>query len=296
MIGQVEVADRATGRDREPRLGVLGALAMAEVLAAAGVGWILWKLASSSAGGHDSVSTHHDMVAMGRGMTHGLEISLAFLASTVLGFVLVRCWPNRWLVQLVAAIVGLGAGAELIYLSAINGSFDSHLSLMAALMTLTTAAPAALVLGLRRPPLLPVAAFRVALTTSAVAVAGTMLAWHVPGVHADLMDHRLIATLLLATAFVAGVSFWSMSGDDREATRAIRHRAVVIAGIPSGLLGLALILAPGPLMGHVTTDGLSAMTDQRLGGVLMMTADLLFMVPLYFATASGRSASDIEGG
>ncbi|OZD00401.1 hypothetical protein CH281_18670 [Rhodococcus sp. 06-221-2] len=74
---------------------VLAALGAAEFLAAAGAGWILWKLAKSSAGGHDPMSMHHDTVAMDQGMARGPEISLRLLSLTVLVSVLVRRWPDR---------------------------------------------------------------------------------------------------------------------------------------------------------------------------------------------------------
>jgi hypothetical protein len=102
---------------------------------------------------------------------------------------------------------------------------------------------------------------------------------------------RLPTTLLVAGLLgVAGL--WTVLADTRATTEPWRRRAVLTVGTPSGLLGLALLLAPGALMPGHGFPWLGPMADQRLGGLLMMIVDLGFLVPLLISAPDARGHGD----
>ncbi|NIL91479.1 hypothetical protein RhoFasSB10_03824 [Rhodococcus fascians] len=87
----------------------------------------------------------------------------------------------------------------------------------------------------------------------------------------------------------------SILSDERPDIEKTRRLTIYVAGIPAGLLGLALIIATEPIMaGHMHgTSGLGAIVDQRAGGVVMMLVEAVFLIPVLLSENTTRiSASD----
>jgi putative membrane protein len=159
------------------------------------------------------------------------------------------------------------------------------------------AAPALLVVAVRGPllffllpaPVLrPLAAFRplrallslllrplVSLGLWAIALLG----WHVPAAYEYAAAHPLVHDLEHLSFVVAGTLAWTQLVDPARHGRLRRPQRVFFA---LGMLGLgqpvvdALLFTGAPAYDRYGgADGLSALTDQRLAGVVMMTEQLL---------------------
>jgi cytochrome c oxidase assembly factor CtaG len=159
------------------------------------------------------------------------------------------------------------------------------------------AAPALLVVAVRGPllffllppPVLrPLASFRplrallsvllrplVSLGLWAVAFVG----WHVPAAYDYAAAHPLVHDLEHLTFVVAGTLAWTQLVDPARHGRLRRPQRVFFAlamlAISQPLVD-ALLFTTGPAYPrYVGAHGLSALTDQRLAGVVMMTEQLL---------------------
>jgi putative membrane protein len=100
-------------------------------------------------------------------------------------------------------------------------------------------------------------------------------AWHVPALH-HVARHDSAALVLEQGSFIAaGVLLWTAAiGGDREQRR-VRAGAGIVAllftSMHMTLLGALFALANRPLFAHPQTGtSLSAVSDQQLGGVIML--------------------------
>jgi hypothetical protein len=180
----------------------------------------------------------------------------------------------------------------------------SHLVLMAQTMLLIVAAPALLMSTLARTSTAPVrpgsvrpgSSQRVLAPLAAVGYVAVLYLWHVPTVHETAMTRPGLDSLRIATSAIAGLLVWGLLlGHQRPAAARSRLVALIVIAIPSGVLGLGLIVATHPLfqMSGALPLGMSPVTDQRLAGVLMMIVDVLVLVPAagYLQDGCIRSAA-----
>lgn len=101
-------------------------------------------------------------------------------------------------------------------------------------------------------------------------------AWHVPALHLAARQSTVLFVLELASYLAVGLLLWLAAlGGPRHARR--ERAAAGIAGLlltsmHMTLLGVLLALADRPLYGHagMVVEGLTALRDQRIGGVIML--------------------------
>jgi len=105
------------------------------------------------------------------------------------------------------------------------------------------------------------------------------LGWHVPGAYDYAAAHPFVHDLEHLTFVVAGTLAWTQLVDPARRGRLRRPQRVFFA---LGMLAVAqplvdvLLFTTGPVYPrYVGAHGLSALTDQRLAGVVMMTEQLL---------------------
>jgi len=107
----------------------------------------------------------------------------------------------------------------------------------------------------------------------------TIYAWHVPAVYDYAAAHQTVHDLEHLTFFLAGLLVWTQLVDPARHGRLRRPQRVFFA---LGMLALsqplvdALLFTTGTAYPRYTgAHGISALTDQRLAGVVMMTEQLL---------------------
>jgi len=107
----------------------------------------------------------------------------------------------------------------------------------------------------------------------------TIYAWHVPAVYDYAAAHQTVHDLEHLTFFLAGLLVWTQLVDPARHGRLRRPQRVFFA---LGMLALsqplvdALLFTTGTAYSRYTgAHGISALTDQRLAGVVMMTEQLL---------------------
>jgi cytochrome c oxidase assembly factor CtaG len=163
---------------------------------------------------------------------------------------------------------------------------ESHVAFMAQLMLVLLAAPVLIVVARSSMPnvsVVPATVVRVGAPLAAVGYVGVLYLWHLPRLHESAMTGTGGQPIELVSLALVGLVLWGLVLGDRRAELAgTRLAAVLVAAVPSGLLGLALILSPRPLLvGAMNLPwGISPLGDQRLSGIVMMIADLAFVVPL----------------
>lgn len=159
----------------------------------------------------------------------------------------------------------------------------------AAVALLVVAVRGPLLFFLLPPPVLrPLASFRplrALLSVLFVPLVGlglwaaAFLAWHVPAAYDYAAAHPLVHDLEHLSFVVAGVLAWTQLVDPARHGRLRRPQRVFFA---LGMLVLAqpivdlLLFSTGPLYPRYTgAHGISALTDQRLAGAVMMVEQLL---------------------
>jgi cytochrome c oxidase assembly factor CtaG len=107
----------------------------------------------------------------------------------------------------------------------------------------------------------------------------TIYAWHIPAVYDYAAAHQSVHDLEHLSFFAAGLLAWTQLVDPARHGRLRRPQRVFFA---LGMLALAqplvdvLLFSTGPAYPRYTgAHGVSALTDQRLAGVVMMTEQLL---------------------
>jgi putative membrane protein len=98
--------------------------------------------------------------------------------------------------------------------------------------------------------------------------------WHVPALHHAARDGTGTFVLEQATFVIAGVLLWIAAiGGDREQRR-LRAGSGIVAllftSMHMTLLGALFALANRPLFPHAPSPDVSSVTDQQLGGVIML--------------------------
>lgn len=158
----------------------------------------------------------------------------------------------------------------------------SHLVAMAALEGLLVAAPLLLVAALPRRSRPAVSSLWTAGVVVAVMLNSALLiALHLPAVHDRGMDLASVPLWLTGLALVIGLGYWAAilltAGRVRSA---VRRGALVIGQEVAAILGLAALIRPSPAMRHADPLGLSPVTDQRVGGLLMLITCAAVTLPL----------------
>ncbi len=261
-------------------------MAVLELAAAAGLaaGFVLlWRSADPADSSHSAHPTTNVVGAV--------TVALLSAAMVLGGWLFARSiptWPRdleqieRWRVWWLATAVVV-AGLALLPQSW-HSAIASHLAMMAQLMALMVLAPALLALTTRAPlnrnPSRRGSGHLIA--ASGIAYVAVLYFWHVPAVHQSMMANRAIQAALVASVAVTGLLFFrTVLGQCAAGAGPAASRTVLLVGGASGILGLALLLSPYPLMSSdMSPWGLGPVADQRLAGVLMMLVDLLVFIPL----------------
>jgi cytochrome c oxidase assembly factor CtaG len=151
-------------------------------------------------------------------------------------------------------------------------SFAAH---MAQHLLLGDLAPLALVLGLRRQPLLP------PLLALAVWIA-TFVGWHVPVVYEAALNHAVLHVLQHLALLTAGLLFWNAVLAPGTAAAGMRLGVLLAAMLTN--LALASVFLWWPRVIYSTYAhssgfaGMSPLTDQRTGGGLMLIEGMAVML------------------
>jgi Cytochrome c oxidase caa3 assembly factor (Caa3_CtaG) len=285
----------------------LATIAVAEVGAAALVSWVLFTHDSARMLEPSHASRY--MASMSAGIQGvSLDPQVPFLAIAVTcvvavcGFLLCaqvspipgsrsrHSLPN----PLVLAAVGVSLYAIALAppLSDLAGS--SHAAWMTQTMIVMVAAPALVATAIARTragsPLNP-DAVRIALVLGAIAYVTVLYLWHLPAFDAWIADNPDAWRWRYASYAIAGLSlFCPLVHDSRLQLVGARLSAVVAVALPSGLLGLSLLLTRGPSSG-ASLEGSGWLTDDRLAGAFMMAVDGLALVQL-----SARLAKQLRAG
>lgn len=159
-----------------------------------------------------------------------------------------------------------------------------HAVLMAQLMIVMVIGPALLAAtfaSTKTGPPLPDRLVRLGGLVAALVFVVTLYAWHLPNLHGWLMSNGM--EFMLWSALI-GVAFWGlMMNDHRPELAGTRRTSLLLIGVPSGLLGLALLLGGGanhpssPAAGAIA----SAVADQRLAGLVMLLVDAFVILPTF---------------
>ncbi|MBM7413291.1 MULTISPECIES: cytochrome c oxidase assembly protein [Nocardiaceae] len=179
-----------------------------------------------------------------------------------------------------ALVVAAVSAVVVALLPSVRSAADmSHLAMMTQVMILVMIAPALASGFLRQRIRLSTRVVRVAAVPVALGYVIVMYLWHLPIVTVTGTSAGVLST----AALLVGLCLWcSILSDERPEIEKTRRLTVYVAGIPAGILGLALIIATEPIMaGHVHgTSGLGAIADQRAGGVVMMLVEAVFLIPI----------------
>jgi cytochrome c oxidase assembly factor CtaG len=165
----------------------------------------------------------------------------------------------------------LGTGIALLFIAVLSplaswGEDRSFAAHMAQHLLLGDLAPLALAIALVGAawlhPLLAVAVW-----------AANLVAWHVPVVYEAALHHEWIHVLQHVALFAAGASLWSAVLSRRAGVparlSAVAAMMVVSLGVSSVLLWWPRVLY-STYRGAHTLGGISPLSDQRLGGGLML--------------------------
>ena len=144
--------------------------------------------------------------------------------------------------------------------------------------------PPALLRRLAHAPVLPGVArwlFRPSVALCAWAL--VYGAWHVPALYDAAIRHRELHDVEHATFLLAGLLVWSQIVDPLPSRRLARSRRILVALVLFGLgtvLSDVLIFSFRPLYEVYANQpdrllGISAMTDQRLAGLVMLLEQAL---------------------
>ncbi|WP_157756369.1 cytochrome c oxidase assembly protein [Acidipropionibacterium acidipropionici] len=216
-----------------------------------------------------------------------IELALIVAARVWRQHTVPLCWVG-------AGSVAVGVGA-----AALGVSGSSHVVAMTEMVLATIVVPMAVVRAFGRA--LPgedcaasaererLTAGTVLAVVAAVAMIVVVFVWHLPAVH-----HEMSRALVLgrdASYLVVGLALWMLVtvGPGDTGRERIRGRILALAYGGMGIIALAMILGPHPLMpGMDAMLPWSALADQRGGGLLMMVGDTLLVLPVIGAATAPR--------
>lgn len=162
----------------------------------------------------------------------------------------------------------IGDAAPALLLVAVRGPLLFFMLPPAVLRPLASFRPLRALLALLLVPLVSLGLWAV-----------TIYAWHIPRVYDYAAAHQTVHDLEHLSFFAAGLLAWTQLVDPARHGRLRRPQRVFFA---LGMLALAqplvdvLLFSTGPAYPRYTgAHGISALTDQRLAGVVMMTEQLL---------------------
>lgn len=266
-----------------PALMRQAALAVVELAGAALLAVLLVKAGENLPQTH-SAGTHTQRPA---DSSSEVLLGIAIAVGTISGYVLRRRLRLGLRPRWSYAVTG-GAGAVVMVVPISTSGASTHLVMMAQVMGMLVVGPALIVAAVRAGRL-SVQGHKYPRVLGASAAAGfvaCLVAWHIPQVHGFVAGQPGLHSACLALMAVVGVHFWFAvtAPVHTRGDHTARRTAVLIAAIPSGLIGLALLIATAPIVPGVAVQG--ALTDQRLGGALMMLLDSLFLLPLMTAVTT----------
>lgn len=270
-------------------------LAALELVVAALVAWVLVRAVAGD-GTVDGPAEHSGMTGMTDATAGGAAVPGWLLVATPVALILAAVTAlaagRRPALLAASGFVALGVVVASLLLA---GPAVPHSQWMSQLMICGVAAPVVLARATaltRNGPLLPDRIVRVGGPVAALLLTGAVFAWHLPGPHGWLMAGVGRTATALAAVTVVGLVCWGLLlNDERPELSRSRRAGLLLLGVPSGLLGLALLVATGPVLPAMGGTALDALTDQRLAGLIMMLGDLAFVVPALERTlAGGRPA------
>ena len=276
---RVDTDQRGPGMWRT--LGLLASLAVEIGLAA--LLWHWWKRQAGNVMMDHSAMGDHSSMAGGPA-----PALILIIASLEVALVIATRMASQRRTYGGIALTGMAIVALSFSLS-VSGS--SHIVDMTEMVVLTTVVPVAFVVVAKRS--MPgrtenVAAHQtinvpqlVLAVAAALALPAAVFVWHLPSLH-----HEMSQTLVAcrgASYLLFGMALWYLVTSGKGAALPERTRAKLL-GLAYGTIGivaLAMIVGPESLMPGMDM-GLpwGAVTDQRVGGLLMMLGDTLLVLPV----------------
>ncbi|AEF37823.1 hypothetical protein JDM601_3823 [Mycolicibacter sinensis] len=209
--------------------------------------------------------------------TAGFFVSAAVAAALMLGWTIVR-----------RRALALGAAGGLIAVVAAEPvrtlALQSHLIAMVILEVVLVAAPLLIVSGVRGRTdqrTRRSSAWMAGVIAAVLANSAFLIVLHVPAIHGRAAALTAVPGWLIMAAVVTGVGYWSaILLTTGRAPLALRRAALTIGQEVAAILGLAALIVPATHTHQVNPLGLSAATDQRLGGALMLITCAAVTLPL----------------
>jgi putative membrane protein len=153
-------------------------------------------------------------------------------------------------------------------------SFAAHMTMHIAVVAVAAPLLALAVAGTRTDPVgaMP---FLVAPIPASMAELVVVWAWHVPALHHAARNETAAFVLEQGSFVVAGVLLWIAAIGGTQEQRRLRAgsgiAALLFTSMHMTLLGALFALGNRPLFEHTpSSDALTAVTDQQLGGVIML--------------------------
>lgn len=275
MVGRTTIAPG--GARLSPGLWVAAA---AELAVAVAVGAVLLRSNATV-----MPALHHQHMPDAHHSSMQVHWTVGFFTIAALAAALLLCWKIfRTRVLAFAAAGGLIAVVASGPVRTL--ALQSHLVGMAALEVVMVAVPLLLVVALRgHAPKGPrngrSTACMVGVVAAVLANSIFLIVLHLPGIHGRSAALADVPPWLIASAVVIGFGYWStiMLTAGRVAPD-LRRAALTIGQEVAAILGLAAVTMPASHAHQVNPLGLSAATDQRLGGVLMLITCAAVTLPL----------------
>jgi putative membrane protein len=152
-------------------------------------------------------------------------------------------------------------------------SFAAHMTMHIAVVAIAAPLLAAAIAGTVADPVRTMPQAVAPIPASMVELV-VVWAWHVPALHRAARDGAGVFVLEQSLFLAAGVLLWSAAiGGDSEQRR-LRAGSGIVAllftSMHMTLLGALFALASRPLFSHGLSPDASSLTDQHVGGVIML--------------------------
>lgn len=276
MTSMVECSTTAPGGIRlSPRLWLA---AVAELSVAVAVGAVLLRANATPMPVH-----HHQHMPGMHDSSMPVHWTVSFFAIAALTAALLLCWKvfgNR-----MPAFAAAGGLIALVASEPVRTlALQSHLIAMVIVEVVLVAAPLLIVAGVRGRAGQQAARSSAWMTGAVAAVfanSAFLIALHLPAIHGRAAALIAVPGWLITAALVIGVSYWSaILLTAGRVPLALRRAVLTIGQEVAAILGLAAVIMPITHTHQVNPLGLSAATDQRLGGVLMLITCAAVTLPL----------------